>query len=84
MRRRRNGLVEPKQRRAETRDAGVLYDKLRDAVLPLYHGNRGHWIWMMKQAISKIGPSFNSHWMMRRYVTEAFALTGNERCACGM
>lgn len=57
---------------ADANDAGALYDKLRDMVLPLYHGDRGRWIWMMKQAISKIGPSFNSHRMMRRYVTEAY------------
>lgn len=57
---------------AEASDAGALYDKLRDVVLPLYHSDRGRWIWMMKQAISKIGPSFSSHRMMRRYVTEAY------------
>ncbi|SOC36701.1 starch phosphorylase [Rhizobium subbaraonis] len=57
---------------AEASDAGALYDKLRAVVLPLYHGDRGRWIWMMKQAISKIGSSFNSHRMMRRYVTEAY------------
>jgi len=56
----------------EASDAGALYQKLRDVVLPLYHSDRGRWIWMMKQAISKIGPSFNSHRMMRRYVTEAY------------
>ncbi|MEQ1945288.1 alpha-glucan family phosphorylase [Mesorhizobium sp. VNQ89] len=57
---------------ADANDAAALYDKLRDVVLPLYHGDRGRWVWMMKQAISKIGPSFNSHRMMRRYVTEAY------------
>jgi len=53
-------------------ETGRLYDKLRDVVLPLYHGDRGRWVWMMKQAISKIGPSFSSHRMIRRYVTEAY------------
>lgn len=57
---------------AEANDANALYDKLRDVVLPLYHGDPKRWIWMMKQAISKIGPTFNSHRMMRRYVTEAY------------
>jgi len=57
---------------AEASDAGALYDKLRDVVLPLYHGDRGRWIWMMKQSISKVAPSFNSHRMMRRYATEAY------------
>ena len=53
-------------------DARALYDKLQNVVLPLYYGDRGRWIWMMKQSISKVGPSFNSHRMMRRYVTEAY------------
>ena len=30
------------------------------------------WIWMMKQAISKIGGRFNSQRMMRRYASEAY------------
>ena len=53
-------------------DAQHLYDKLERAVLPLYYENRGRWIWMMKQAISKIAPQFNSQRMMRRYASEAY------------
>ena len=49
-----------------------LYDKLEGTVLPLYYGDRGRWIWMMKEAISKIGPRFNSQRMMRRYASEAY------------
>jgi len=56
----------------DSKDAEALYDKLQDVVLPLYHGDRVRWIWMMKQAISKIGPSFSSHRMIRRYATEAY------------
>ena len=41
-------------------------------MLPLYYDNRAHWIWMMKQAISKIGSYFNSQRMMRRYASEAY------------
>ena len=52
-------------------DAEALYRKLEDVVLPLYQ-DRARWIWMMKQSISKIGPTFNSHRMMRRYATEAY------------
>jgi starch phosphorylase len=52
--------------------AGELYDKLERAVLPLYYGDRARWIWMMKEAISKIGAYFNSQRMMRRYVSEAY------------
>ena len=52
--------------------AGQLYDKLENTVLPLYYRNRERWIWMMKQAISKIGTAFNSQRMMRRYAAEAY------------
>ena len=41
-------------------------------VLPLYYDDRTRWIWMMKQAISKIPQQFNSQRMMRRYATEAY------------
>lgn len=49
-----------------------LYDKLQGTVLPLYGKDRRRWIWMMKQAISKIGSRFNSQRMMRRYASEAY------------
>lgn len=49
-----------------------LYDKLERAVLPLYYDDRERWIWMMRQSISKIGATFNSHRMMRRYAAEAY------------
>jgi glycogen phosphorylase len=52
--------------------ADDLYRKLGEVVLPLYYQNRSHWIWMMKQAISKIGSYFNSQRMMRRYAVEAY------------
>lgn len=53
-------------------DAEDLYRKLGEVVLPLYYDDRARWIWMMKQAISKIGSYFNSARMMRRYATEAY------------
>jgi starch phosphorylase len=53
-------------------DAEALYRKLEQVVLPLYYDDRPRWIWMMKQAISKIGSYFNSTRMMRRYATEAY------------
>lgn len=52
--------------------ATELYRKLGGTILPLYYNDRGRWIWMMKQAISKIGSYFNSQRMMRRYATEAY------------
>ena len=53
-------------------DAASLYDKLERVILPLYARDRGRWIWMMKEAISKIPQQFNSQRMMRRYAAEAY------------
>jgi starch phosphorylase len=53
-------------------DASALFDKLQTVVLPLYYNDRARWIWMMKQSISKVGATFNSQRMMRRYATEAY------------
>ncbi len=53
-------------------DDADLYRKLERVVLPLYYDDKTRWIWMMKQAISKIGSYFNSTRMMRRYATEAY------------
>ncbi|MCZ0964067.1 alpha-glucan family phosphorylase [Paracoccus benzoatiresistens] len=52
--------------------ADALYEKLSRTVLPLYFDNRERWIWMMKEALSKIGSRFNSQQMMRRYASEAY------------
>ena len=57
------------------RDAESLYRKLEQTVLPLYYGSTGDqaaWIAVMKGAICKNASYFNSHRMMRRYVTEAY------------
>jgi len=55
-------------------NARVLYDKLEQVVLPLYYGRSdGGWLRVMKGAISKNASYFNSHRMMRRYATEAYA-----------
>ena len=51
--------------------ASELYRKLASTILPLYHKDRGRWIWMMKQSI-KIAAHFNSQRMMRRYASEAY------------
>jgi glycogen phosphorylase len=55
-------------------NARMFYDKLEQVVLPLYY-NSDHsgWIRVMKGAISKNASYFNSHRMMRRYATEAYA-----------
>jgi glucan phosphorylase len=48
------------------------YDKLEQAVLPLYYDNRPGWIAVMKGAIAKNAPCFNSHRMLRRYTSDAY------------
>jgi len=55
-------------------NAHLLYDKLEQVVLPLYfRADNGEWIKLMKGAISKNAAYFNSHRMMRRYITEAYS-----------
>jgi len=53
-------------------DEQSLYHKLEHVVLPLYHNDQDGWIRVMKGAICKNASFFNSHRMMRRYVTEAY------------
>jgi glycogen phosphorylase len=57
---------------ADMRDSEDLYHKLEHNIIPLYYGDRDHWIRMMQNAIGKNAYYFNSHRMMRRYVTEAY------------
>jgi len=49
-----------------------LYDKLENVIIPLYYQDRPAWIRVMKNAISMNACYFNTHVMMRRYVTEAY------------
>lgn len=53
-------------------DAEDLYHKLETLVIPTYYGNRKVWVKMMENSIAKIAYYFNTHRMMRRYVTEAY------------
>ena len=53
-------------------DADDLYHKLENIILPMYYHDRNQWIKIMKNSIGKIAYYFNSHRMMRRYVTEAY------------
>ncbi len=53
-------------------DAEDLYFKLEKKIIPTYYNDRKTWIRMMQNAIGKNAYYFNSHRMMRRYVTEAY------------
>lgn len=56
----------------DAKDADDLYDKLENIILPTYYTDRHGWIRIMQNAIGKNAYYFNSHRMMRRYVTEAY------------
>jgi starch phosphorylase len=58
-----------------TGDAEDLYNKLENVIMPLYYNDRPGWIRVMKDAIGKNAYFFNSHRMMRRYVTHAYITT---------
>lgn len=56
-----------------SRDADDLYDKLEKTIIPTYYAeDRRGWIRIMENAISKNAYYFNTHRMMRLYVTEAY------------
>ena len=58
---------------ADAEDAADLYYKLENLIIPKYYDpNKSGWSRMMRNAISKNAYYFNSHRMMRRYVTEAY------------
>ena len=58
---------------SDAEDAADLYNKLENLVIPKYYDpNKAGWSRMMRNAISKNAYYFNSHRMMRRYVTEAY------------
>jgi starch phosphorylase len=56
----------------DTKDADDLYNKLEYTIIPLFYNDRHGWIRMMQNAIGKNAYYFNSHRMMRRYVTDAY------------
>ncbi|MEM2111985.1 MAG: alpha-glucan family phosphorylase, partial [Candidatus Bathyarchaeia archaeon] len=49
-----------------------LYNKLEYIIIPMFYQRRDEWIKIMENSIGKIAYYFNSHRMMRRYVTEAY------------
>jgi len=57
---------------AKNRELDDLYNKLEYVITPMFYQKRDDWIKMMENSIGKIAYYFNSHRMMRRYVTEAY------------
>ena len=56
----------------KTRELEDLYNKLEYVIIPMYYQRRDEWIGLMQNSIGKIAYYFNSHRMMRRYMTEAY------------
>ncbi len=54
------------------RELEDLYNKLEYLIIPTFYKKRDDWIHMMENSIGKVAYYFNSHRMMRRYVTEAY------------
>ncbi len=49
-----------------------LYGKLEYNILPLFYRRHDTWLWMIENSIGKIAHYFNTHRMMRRYLSEAY------------
>jgi len=49
-----------------------LYNKLEYIIVPMFYNGKDEWVKLMKNTIEIIPNYFNSHRMMRRYVTEAY------------
>jgi len=49
-----------------------FYNKLEYIILPTYYQQTDWWIKLMKNSIGKIASYFNTHRMMKRYITEAY------------
>jgi starch phosphorylase len=55
-----------------TLDARSLYQKLEHVVLPMFYGNRDHFIDIMRHAIALNGSFFNTQRMLQQYVLRAY------------
>jgi starch phosphorylase len=54
------------------RDAASLYNKLENAIFPLYLEDRSGFIDVMRHAIALNGSFFNTHRMVQQYVIKAY------------
>ena len=65
-------LINENQRReAEIQD---LYSKLEYLIIPTFYSQKDAWITLMKNSIAKIAYYFQTQWVVRRYITEAYLL----------
>jgi len=64
-------LPESEKREAELQD---LYGKLEYLIIPTFYNQKDAWITLMKNSIAKIAYYFQTQWVMRRYITEAYLI----------
>jgi starch phosphorylase len=58
-----------------SQDAASLYNKLEQVILPLFYGDRPHFINVMRHAMAINGAFFNTQRMMQQYVVKAYFLS---------
>lgn len=63
------GIAESDNR---SKDASSLYDKLEQAVIPLFYRDRDRFIDVMLHSIALNGSFFNTHRMVQQYVLKAY------------
>lgn len=64
-------LTENERRDAELQD---LYSKLEYLIVPTFYTQKDAWINLMKNSIAKIAYYFQTQWVVRRYITEAYLI----------
>lgn len=69
------GGVEPG---SDDDDARDLYDKLQRVILPTFYDRRDTWIRVMQQSIALNASFFNTHRMVRQYLSHAYSMGTNE------
>lgn len=62
-------------------EAGSLYDKLEDVILPTFYGRRHVYLEIMRHCISLNGSFFNTQRMLEQYVANAYSLGKPEETA---
>jgi starch phosphorylase len=64
-------LVESERRELELQD---VYSKLEYLIIPTFYTQKDAWINLMKNSIAKIAYYFQTQWVVRRYITEAYLI----------
>jgi starch phosphorylase len=64
-------LTENERRERELQD---LYNKFEYLIMPTFYSHNDVWITLMKNSIARIAYYFQTQWVMRRYITEAYII----------